>query len=146
MSKGQSGHAIQHIRATAIRNQCQLIICTQGFCQIEIVTTVFSIYKVKLWCKLCTMTCERETVWEEISQRYTGEKHTHNSKNILGCWWGVTGVKCIITRRMFVVNFTSSKTDILMTAEDIIMVLLPASLPSCQLPSFSQSTLEHRQR
>lgn len=41
-----------YFRATAIR---ELIMCTQGFCQIEIVTTVFSIYTATLWCKLCAM-------------------------------------------------------------------------------------------
>lgn len=59
MREGQSGHTAQHIGLTAIRKQCQLILYTQGFCQIEIVTAVFSIYTVKPWCKLCTMICEK---------------------------------------------------------------------------------------
>lgn len=107
MSKGQSGHASQHIRATAIRNQCQLIMCTQSFCQIEIVTTVFPIYTMMLWCKWCTLICDRKPRWKEIIQR-GAQGRQNNSKNILRCWWGVTGVKCIITRQMSIVNLSSS--------------------------------------
>lgn len=43
----------------------------------------FPIYKVKLWCKLSTMTCERERGWGEISQEGTGGKiHTIARKSL----------------------------------------------------------------
>lgn len=117
--------------------------CTQGFCQIEIVTTVFSIYTVKLWCKLCTMICERERKWEEISQRGTGEKK--QQQEYLG-----------VLMRRDRCEMYSNPQDVrcqpqqlnnrhLTTAEDIIVVLLPASLVSWQSSSFSPSTLVHEQ-
>lgn len=61
----------------------------------------------------------------------------NNSSHISWCWWGVTGVKCIITRRMSVVNLSSSTA-----AEDILVVSLPESLLSWKSTPFSPSTLK----
>lgn len=64
-------------------------------------------------------------------------RRKNKSRNISWCWWGVTGVKCIITRRMSVVNLSSSTA-----AEDIIVVSLPESLLSWKSTPFSPSTLK----
>lgn len=125
LNKGQSGHTAQHIRVTAIRKQCQLILYTMGFCQIEIVTAAVSIYTVSLWCKLRSTICEK-----------ADKKRGDNRRNMERCWWGLMGGKYIITHHHVLIVSLSNSTSV----EDAVIVSLSVSLLSRQTSSLSAAT------